>query len=573
MLETFLNYINDKSLENEYRDELLALFPNTGNLDAGQLEEMQSRFASQLIFGTGGIRGLMGAGTNRINLPTIRKVTNALGQTTKELARGPMTAVVGYDTRINSRKYAEHAAAVLMDQGFKVWISSTPTPTPFLCFAMRRLGSSCGIIITASHNPKSYNGLKAYDNQGGQIVEAWDKRITELILKSPLVMTAPLSHVSEAEFIPSEIQEEFISSACSFLPPKPEAQVYPKIMYTPFHGTGAALVTRIFERAKIPLLLSPSQSLMDGNFSTCPRPNPEEIKSYAAVISDASQSKAHYIIANDPDADRIGLVTEKKGYINELGNSWKLMTGNDLASLTLDYLARMRPTPGTIITTIVTSDFLSAVARKHQLGVVKTLTGFKNIANSMNRLTEIGDRYVFSAEESYGILINGQLRDKDGVSSSVFVASMLQDIESRGISVWDAISDLQRSTGVFYNDLVNLEDPSPSGIKRFNQLIQTLRTIKLDNFWDLPVISREDYSIGLATDVEGRSSILLDRQDDLNKARPIPLSNVLKFYLNDGSFIALRPSGTEPKLKIYLQSCTSNEHLDFLKEKVQSFLA
>ncbi len=139
MLETFLNYINDKSLENEYRDELLALFPNTGNLDAGQLEEMQSRFASQLIFGTGGIRGLMGAGTNRINLPTIRKVTNALGQTTKELARGPMTAVVGYDTRINSRKYAEHAAAVLMDQGFKVWISSTPTPTPFLCFAMRRL--------------------------------------------------------------------------------------------------------------------------------------------------------------------------------------------------------------------------------------------------------------------------------------------------------------------------------------------------------------------------------------------------------------------------------------------------
>ncbi|MFM8429991.1 MAG: hypothetical protein ACKN95_03205, partial [Holophagaceae bacterium] len=136
-----------------------------------------------------------------------------------------------------------------------------------------------------------------------------------------------------------------------------------------------------------------------------------------------------------------------------------------------------------------------------------------------------------------------------------------------------AISDLQRSTGVFYNDLVNLEDPSPSGIKRFNQLMQTLRTIKLDNFWDLPVISREDYSIGLATDVEGRSSILLDRQDDLNKARPIPLSNVLKFYLNDGSFIALRPSGTEPKLKIYLQSCTSNEHLDFLKEKVQSFLA
>lgn len=192
----------------------------------------------------------MGAGTNRINLPTIRKVTNALGQAAKELTKGQMIAVVGYDTRINSKKFAEHAASVLLDQGFKVWISSTPSPTPFLCFAMRRLGASCGIIITASHNPKKYNGLKAYDNQGGQIVEAWDKRIAELILESPLIMRPPSSPIANADLIPSEIEEEFVLNACSFLPLNTKSNLFPKIMYTPFHGTGGALVARIFKKQK-----------------------------------------------------------------------------------------------------------------------------------------------------------------------------------------------------------------------------------------------------------------------------------------------------------------------------------
>ena len=572
MLENFLNYLKDVSLENEYREELESIFPDKAHLDSAQLEEIQSRFSSELSFGTGGVRGLMGAGTNRINLPTIRKVTNALGQTAKELTKGQMTAVVGYDTRINSKKFAEHAASVLLDQGFKVWISSTPSPTPFLCFAMRRLGASCGIIITASHNPKNYNGLKAYDNQGGQIVEAWDKRIAELILESPLIMRPPSSPIANAELIPSEIEEEFVLNACSFLPLNTKSNLFPKIMYTPFHGTGGALVARIFKKAEVPLLLSDSQSVMDGNFPTCPRPNPEEIRSYASVIADAMQSDARYILANDPDADRIGLVAEQKEYINELGNKWKLMTGNDLASLTLDYLAKTRPMSGSIITTIVTSDFLSAVARKHQLGVIKTLTGFKNIANSMNRLADIGDQYVFSAEESYGILIDGRLRDKDGVSSSVFVAKMLQDIESKGMSVWDAISDLQQSTGCFYNDLVNLEDPSSTGLEKFNRFMKELRTMDLTSFWGLPVVSRQDYLVGSTTHSDGRITPLLDREDDLAKAMPIPTSNVLKFYLDDNSFIAFRPSGTEPKLKIYIQSCTSLEHLQHLEQKVRAFL-
>ncbi|MFM8233942.1 MAG: phospho-sugar mutase [Holophagaceae bacterium] len=572
MHEVFLKYYNHPLLEKEYKEELSLAFPNLSQLDTEQLEDIQARFGSELSFGTGGVRGLMGAGTNRINLPTIRKVTYALAQTAKDFTKGPLTAVVGYDTRINSKKYAEHAASVLMDEGFKVWICSGPSPTPFLCYAMRKLRTSCGIIITASHNPKNYNGLKAYDNLGGQIVDSWDKHISDQILELPLIIAAPSTAITEARLIPASIEDDFVHDACAVMPSCMNTNLHPKIMYTPFHGTGGPLVTRMFKQAQIPLLLSPSQSIMDGNFPTCPRPNPEEINSYASVICDAQKIGANYILANDPDADRIGLLAPQSGYINALGNNWKLMTGNDLASLTLDFLSKLKPTKGVVITTIVTSDFLSAVAKKHGLQIVKTLTGFKNIANSMNRLIEVGDPYVFSAEESYGMLIDGQIRDKDGVSSSIIVAQLIRDIESRGLSVWEAITELQGSTGPFYNDLINLEDASPDGLKRFGKLMEQIRTMSLDSFGGLPVITKEDYLVGLSTSLNGQSKVLIDRDDDPLKSKPIPKSNVLKFYLDDGSFIAFRPSGTEPKLKVYLQSCTSSEHLKYLEQKVLHFL-
>ncbi len=571
MINIFKKYYEDKFLEQEYKEELDRLFPNIDQLESNQLQEMQSRFSNELSFGTGGIRGLMGAGINRMNLPIIRKVTSALGKTGIEFSKGPLIAVVGYDTRINSKKFAEHAACVLKDLGYKVWISPSPSPTPFLCFAMKSLKATCGIIITASHNPKNYNGLKAYDDQGGQIVGSWDRRTSELMSSFPLIMKSPESNMDHVDFIPKTIEEAFIDNACSFLPINYSALVFPKIMYTPFHGTGGDLVSKIFSKANIPLMASPSQSEMNGSFPTCPRPNPEEIESYQSVITDAIKLNARYILANDPDADRIGLVAEEIGYINTLGNSWKLMTGNDLAALTLDYLARTRSLNGFIITTIVTSDFLSAVARIHGLGVVKTLTGFKNIANSMNRLEDLGDRYVFSAEESYGMLIDDRIRDKDGVSSSVLIATMLSEIESKGITIWDAVSKLQETTGAFYNDLINIEDSTNAGIDRFNSLMNKFRSMDIDEFLDLPITHREDYSNGLKTYKDGTTTPLLDRKDEL-KSTAILKSNVLKFYLNDGSFVAFRPSGTEPKLKIYLQSCTSLDHLADLKKKIHAFI-
>jgi phosphomannomutase len=325
-----------------------------------------------------------------------------------------------------------------------------------------------------------------------------------------------------------------------------------------------AFVPTLFERAGIPLTVSPSQGLQDGTFPTAPRPNPEELAAYAAPLAEAAAGDAELVLANDPDADRIGVVAKRNG-------AWELMSGNDLAALTLDYLCSQQGKQGAVVSTVVTSDFLATVAHHYALPVVWTLTGFKNIAVCMDRLEALGEAYAFGAEESYGMLLPPSLRDKDGVTAALVVAEMAGYYKAKGMSLYDAVEALMSRVGPFENRLVNLEDPRPGGAKRFAEAMERIRAAGLASLGGEKVISWEDFQSG-EWHGEGRTETILDRPDNRVAALPIPRGNVLKFRLQSGAFAAFRPSGTEPKLKVYIQSCGNPGLLDRIESEARSLL-
>jgi phosphomannomutase len=344
----------------------------------------------------------------------------------------------------------------------------------------------------------------------------------------------------------------------------PEAFEAARILYTPFHGTGIAFVPALFERAGLPLSVSPSQGVQDGTFPTAPRPNPEELAAYAAPLQEAEAMGAEVILANDPDADRIGVVARRNG-------AWELMSGNDLAALTLDYLCTQKGRQGAVVSTVVTSDFMAEVARRHGLPVVWTLTGFKNIAVCMDRLEALGEPYAFGAEESYGMLLPPDLRDKDGVTAALVVAEMAGHYKAMGQNLFEAVDTLMAKVGTFCNRLVNLEDPRPGGAKRFADAMGRIRTAGLAILGGEKVVSWEDFQTGLWHG-EGRTEPILDRPDNRPIALPISRSNVLKFRLESGAFAAFRPSGTEPKLKVYLQGRGGEAQLDLMETEARTLL-
>ena len=522
-------------------------------------------FSEPLAFGTGGLRGIMGAGLKRMNKPNVRRTTLALATVTKLHAPGKQVALVGFDTRHNSTSFAREAARVLASEGFHVFLGNRPLPTPFLCFAMRKLGAACGVIITASHNPKAYNGYKAYDDRGAQVLSPWDIEIEANAAVLPLVPESPAESMDQdIRPIPHEIEEAYLALGLA-LRQKPAQFVNPKLLFTPFHGTGGAFVPELFRRAHIPLDICESQSVQDGDFPTAPRPNPEEIAAYAAPLADAQRLGSDAILANDPDADRIGVVAKRAGV-------WELMSGNDLAALTLDYLCSNKGRSGVCISTVVTSDFMAEVARHHGLQVMWTLTGFKNIAACMDRLVEVRETYAFGAEESFGMLLSDELRDKDGVLAALVVGEMVGHYKAKGLGLFEAVDALQIRIGTFHNRLVNLEDPRPGGAQRFSEAMARIRSAGLAQLGGEKVVAWEDFQSGQWHGPKGEVAPILDRPDRMDIAQEIPRSNALKFRLESGAFAAFRPSGTEPKLKIYLQSRTDVALLDKLEGEGRSLL-
>ena len=556
-------YLSFPHLEAELRAELEPLVKAAEGGDAKAIAEVEDRFFEPLAFGTGGLRGFMAAGLRRMNQPNVRRTTMALAAVAQRHAPGKKIAVVGYDTRIKSDVFAAESAAVLAAAGYQVFLGTRPLPTPFLCFAMKALGSACGVIITASHNPKEYNGFKAYNDLGGQVVDPWDVEVEAHMAALPVVPEPPVAPEGRIHPIPVDVENAYLALGESLLQhPKPFTPA--RTLYTPFHGTGVAFVPALFKRAGLPLTVSPSQGIQDGTFPTAPRPNPEELAAYAAPIREAEAMDAEVILSNDPDADRLGVVAKRNG-------EWELMSGNDIAALTLDYLCTQKGRQGAVVSTVVTSDFMAEVARRHGLPVVWTLTGFKNIAVCMDRLEALGEAYAFSAEESYGMLIPPNLRDKDGVTAALVVAEMAGHYKAKGQTLFEAVKALMARVGTFHNRLVNLEDPRPGGAKRFAEAMERIRTAGLASLGGERVVSWEDFQTGLWY-CEGRSETILDRPDNPSVALPILNSNVLKFRLKSGAFAAFRPSGTEPKLKVYLQSRTNTALLDRMEAEARTLL-
>ncbi len=556
-------YLASPDLEPDLRQELEPLVAAAAAGDPAAAAEVEDRFSGPLAFGTGGLRGLMGAGLRRMNKPNVRRTTLALAQVARQHVPEGTAALVGFDTRLQSDAFAQEAARVLAEAGYTVYLGGQPLPTPFLCFAMRRLGTACAVILTASHNPKEYNGYKAYNNLGGQVMAPWDAEIEARMAQLPLVPPASGPAAEAIRPIPRDVQEAYLDLGLQ-LRQGPAMFQPARILYTPFHGTGIAFVPELFRRAGLPLQVCASQAIQDGTFPTAPRPNPEEIAAYQAPLADARRLGAEVILANDPDADRLGLVAPRHG-------AWELMTGNDLAALTLDYLCSQRGLKGVVVTTVVTSDFLAAVARHHGLEVMWTLTGFKYIAVCMDQLEARGDTYAFGAEESFGMQLSSQMRDKDGVLAALVVGELLGHCKALGMGPFQAVEALQRKVGTFLNRLVNLEDPRPGGAVRFKEAMERIRGAGLTAFAGEKVVAWEDFQTG-EWHGEGRVEPILDRPDNRAAAVPIDRSNVLKFRLESGAFAAFRPSGTEPKLKVYLQSRTDAALLDRMETEARQLL-
>lgn len=558
-------YLAFPHLEAELRSELEGLLKAAEGGDAAAGAEVQDRFSEPLAFGTGGLRGVMGAGLRRMNRPNVRRATRALAAVALKRAPQARTALVGFDTRLQSDVFAREAARVLAEAGYTVYLGDRPLPTPFLCFAMRRLKTACAVIVTASHNPKIYNGYKAYDDQGGQVVAPWDAEVEAGMAAEPLVPVPPSPDAdARIQPIPAELEEAFLAMSQSFLA-RPKDFIPTPVLYTPFHGTGIAFTPELFRRAGLPMEVCEAQAVPDGTFPTAPRPNPEELAAFEVTIQDAERKGISVILASDPDADRLGVLVKREG-------RWLQMSGNDMAALTLDYLAREKCVKGTVVTTVVTSDFLAETARMHGMSTVWTLTGFKNIAVCMHRLVELGESYAFGAEESIGSCPSGELRDKDGITAALIAAEMVGHYRARGMDLVEAVAELQGRVGTFRSRLVNLEDPKPGGAQRFAEAMARIRAAGLRTFAGETVVSWEDFAEGLWHASDGRTEPILDRPERRDVALPIERSNVLKFRFASGAFAAFRPSGTEPKLKVYLQSRTAPELLDAMETEARALL-
>ena len=557
------DYIASPDLESDLKAELDPIIQAARIGDATAIAEIQDRFSEPLTFGTGGLRGYMAAGLRRINKPNIRRATSALVQVAKKYVPNNNTALVGFDTRLKSHLFAKETARVLAEAGYIVYLGKQPLPTPFLCYAMRKLGTACGVIITASHNPKDYNGYKAYNNFGGQVLTPWDKDIETIMSTLPTV-PPPVSDKNDNKIlpIPNTLEEDYLNLGLQ-LRRLPKVFTPAKILYTPFHGTGITFVPELYRRAGLQLQICDSQAIQDGTFPTAPRPNPEEITAYQVPIMDAKCKGVEIIISNDPDADRIGLVAPNNG-------DWELMTGNDLVALTLDYLCCHSNCKGVLITTVVTSDFVAEVARYHGLEVIWTLTGFKYIALSMDTINDSFEHFIFGAEESSGMQLSNEMRDKDGVIAALFVGEMAGHYKALGMNPFEAVAKLRQKVGTFYNRLVNLEDSSPGGAVRFANFMNHIRQIRPIVFAGERIRIWEDFQEGKWYS-DGDTGTIVDRPNNY-LAKPIERSNVLKLRLASGSFVAFRPSGTEPKLKVYLQSCTTTAFLDDMEAQARNLL-
>lgn len=511
-------------------------------------EKIEDAFYSNLTFGTGGLRGVIGAGTNRMNIYTVAKASQGLAYYLKKNFKVP-SVVIGYDSRIKSDLFAEVAASVFVANGIKVYIWPVLMPVPTVSFAVRYLHTSAGVMLTASHNPSKYNGYKVYGADGCQITTESATEVYTEIDKLDIFEDVKTYDFAEGvkkgiiEYIPNEVYTAFVNEV------KKQSVLFGEevdknvaIIYSPLNGTGLNPVTRTLkEMGYTNITVVKEQEQPDGNFPTCPYPNPEIREAMTLGMEYAKRYHADLLLATDPDCDRVGIAVK-----NKVGE-YELLTGNETGMLLLDYICSQRvkhgkmPDAPVMVKTIVTMDMAEQIAAHYGLRTINVLTGFKFIGEQIGKLERLGktDSYVFGFEESYGYLTGSYVRDKDGVNGACMICEMFSYYAAQGISLLDKLEELYKIYGYCLNTLHSNEFDGSTGFVKMQNIMQLFRK-GIKEFGGKKVVKVLDYASGL----DG-----------------LPKSDVLKFLLENNCSVVVRPSGTEPKIKIYVSVNAENKEM------------
>ena len=521
------------------------------NLQTQNPTDLEDSFYKNLEFGTGGLRGIMGVGTNRMNKYTVGMATQGFANYLKSVyGNAEISVVIGHDCRNNSRFFAETTANVFAANGIKVFLFPALRPTPELSFALRTLGCKAGVVCTASHNPKEYNGYKAYWDDGSQLVPPHDKNV--------IIEVEKISSVNEVKWTGGEANIILLDDEMDnqYIAMVKDLSVYPeiiakqhdlKIVYTPIHGTGITLVPKTLAAFGFTnVTVVDEQANPDGNFPTVIYPNPEETETMSIGLAKAKALDADILLGTDPDADRVGV-----GVKNHKGE-WVLMNGNQTAVLAFAYMIEARKNKGIaqpndmVVSTIVTTDMINEVAKQNDVHCYNVLTGFKWIA-SLIREMEGEQNYIVGGEESFGLMIGDKVRDKDAVSAVALLCEMAAVEKEKGSSLFNKMLEMYLQYGFYLESLISITKKGMNGQKEIADMMQGYRSNPPATINGSKVCELLDYELQIGKDLESGESWTID----------LPKSNVLQFITEDGSKISARPSGTEPKIKFYFSVQTT----------------
>lgn len=537
-------------------------------------KEIEERFYRELEFGTAGMRGIIGIGTNRINVYNVRRASQGVAECvlSKGEAGKKAGVLIGYDTRNYSRIFAEETACVLCANGIKVYLFDRVHSVPEVSFGIRELGTEAGVMITASHNPKEYNGYKVYGSDGGQIPPEAAEVVISAIDKCDVFDGVKYMTLDEAkksgllEIVGEKLNERFLEEIAK-QQQNPEAVKAVgdtmKLVYTPLHGTGSRPVQEILKRIGFKnVLVVKEQDTEDGNFPTVKSPNPEEKEGFTLAIDIAKENDVDIIIGTDPDCDRVGIV------VRDAEGVYRTLTGNQTGALLIEYILSSKKEKGTlakngvVIKTIVTTELAAAIAKAYGVEIMDVLTGFKYIGEKMTEFEKThSHEYLFGFEESYGYLAGTHARDKDGVVSTMLIAEMAAYYKQKGITPYEALMNIYKKYGFFAEKTVSLVMPGKDGMEKMSALLTNVRENPLKSVAGLDVAAVNDYQLQIRTE-----------NGEITPLTGLPKSNVLKYYLSDAkTYFVIRPSGTEPKIKLYFG--TNDESMEKSNEKIEAVLA
>ena len=568
-LEEYKKWCESPEFDEETKKELLAIKDDK--------EEIEDRFYKELEFGTAGLRGIIGAGTNRMNPYTVGKATQGLANYILEQGTQEKGVAISYDSRKMSKEFSMQTALILCANGINAYLFENLRPVPELSFAVRTLGCTAGVMITASHNPPKYNGYKVYWDDGAQIVAPRDKDIIQKVRDIKSFSEIKKITKEEAEekgllkIVGPEMDEKYLTVLKNaVLNPeimKEEGKKL-KVVYTPLHGTGNTIAERLLKELGLAnVYVVPEQKDPDGNFPTVDYPNPEDKKAFKLALELAKKVDADVVLATDPDADRLGIFAKdtKSGEYMEY-------TGNMSALLIAEYrISQMQekgilPDNGMFITTVVSSDLAKAIAQYYHLECIEVLTGFKNIGAVMKKAEENHDKtYVFGFEESYGCLIGDYARDKDGIAAVMALCEAACYYQSKGKTLWDAMQDIYEKYGYYKEAQVSIVREGPQGAQEIKDMMTKMRNSEIKKIGNYQVLTFKDIEKDIVKDM---------KTGEITKTG-LPTSNVLYYALEDNSWCCVRPSGTEPKIKLYMGvKGSSNEDasqkLEELKEAMEA---